>query len=267
MPDDGHRPSGDETAGTPRAREGDRRPSDGAREEEAGRIRVLVVEDDAVQSDFVSSVLSAHPRIDVVGVARTLESGRRLFDLEDPQVILVDLGLPDGRGTDLIRHVAARAGARCDAVVVTFHTDDDAVFESLTAGASGFIAKDASGSDLARVVLDVHAGGSPITPSIARRVLRRLIPLGGGGRTPDGAIDGQVRPTDAPSPESAVSVLSDREKEVLDLSAKGLTYDEIAGVLEVSVNTVRTYVKRVYRKLAVRSRSEAVFEARHLGLL
>jgi DNA-binding NarL/FixJ family response regulator len=230
-------------------------------------IRVLIVEDDPRQRESFADSIAAHPALELVGMAPTLEAGLTLFDRDRPDVLLVDLDLPDGRGTTLIRHALATHPA-CNAVVLTVFTDDENVVDCLAAGATGFVAKDALPSDLARVVLEVHAGGAPVTPAIARRVLQRFRVAASPAPIPEGQGVSEV-PTGSArdGSDGTGGALSAREIEVLSLSAKGLSYPEIAGLLGVSLNTVTTYVKRIFRKLEVRSRGEAVFEARQVGLI
>jgi DNA-binding NarL/FixJ family response regulator len=234
---------------------------------DAARIRVLIVEDDPLQMRLIADSVASDSRLELVGTAATLTLGRSMFDLDRPDVLLLDLGLPDGRGVDLVRY-ATQTAPDCDVVVVTMHTDDESVVDSLAAGAAGYIAKDAMPHEMARVVLEVRAGGAPITSAIARRVLRRFrtVAASGGSAALGGAPDAcDANP--AGGPEDADRLLSIRELQVLNLCAKGLSFCDVAAVLEVSLHTVRTYVKRIYRKLAVGSRAEAVFEAQQLGLI
>ena len=234
---------------------------------DAARIRVLIVEDDPLQMRLIAESVASDARLELVGTAATLRMGRSMFDLERPDVLLLDLGLPDGRGVDLIRH-ATQTAPDCDVVVVTMHTDDESVVDSLAAGAAGYIAKDAMPDELARAVLEVRAGGAPITSAIARRVLRRFRSIAAsGGSVALGAATEAVGSNPVGGPDDAGTLLSIRELQVLNLCAKGLSFGEVAAVLELSLNTVQTYVKRIYRKLAVGSRAEAVFEAQQLGLI
>ena len=164
-------------------------------------------------------------------------------------MLLVDLGLPDIGGIELIRYCAKHL-PECDVMVVTVFGDEQHVVGSLEAGATGYLLKDTLPEDIAEQIRTLHAGGSPISPVIARQLLSRLAPAGPGTAPAEGA-----------------PVLSDRELAVLTLATKGFTYEEIAQMMSVSKHTVMTYVKRSYRKLQVNSKSEAVYEARKLGLL
>ncbi|MFN9193209.1 MAG: LuxR C-terminal-related transcriptional regulator, partial [Pseudomonadota bacterium] len=162
-------------------------------------------------------------------------------------VLLVDLDLPDGFGLDLIRHVASRSDT-CDIMVITIFGDERHVIESIEAGASGYLLKDSLPEDFIEQIRVLHAGGSPISPVIARQLLARFV---------------------APAMKKSADVpeLSEREHSVLSLVTKGFSYQEIASLMRVSPHTVLTYVKRIYRKLQVSSKTEAVYEARKLGLV
>jgi DNA-binding NarL/FixJ family response regulator len=140
--------------------------------------------------------------------------------------------------------------------------DEDNVLASIEAGALGYIHKDSTPDDIASTILEMKSGASPISPMIARRVLSKYMSM----------RDGRPAPAPAPLPEPAAvaqtkPLLSTREHEVLELIARGFSYADIARLQAVSVHTVQTHIKNLYRKLAVRSRGEAVFEATQLGLL
>jgi DNA-binding NarL/FixJ family response regulator len=143
--------------------------------------------------------------------------------------------------------------------------DEDNVLASIEAGALGYIHKDATPDDIAHTILDMKAGASPISPMIARRVLSRFLALQSGrdGGAPEPAPD----VAQLPVVEKARNLLSAREQEVLGLIARGFSYNEIARLQGVSVHTVQTHIKNLYSKLAVHSKSEAVYEATRMGLL
>jgi DNA-binding NarL/FixJ family response regulator len=172
--------------------------------------------------------------------------------------MLVDLGLPDMDGVDLIRHAAQRCPA-CDVLVVTMFADDAHVLASIEAGATGYLLKDAARDRITDSIHEVIAGGSPISPSIARRVLARF------RIAPHAAPPGPAPAATPPPPDP--SPLSERETEILHLVAKGLSFDAVGELLGISSHTVVTHVKKIYRKLAVHSRAEAVYEAGQMGLL
>ena len=212
------------------------------------RLTVVVVEDNPLTCEFLVSCINAHPRLQVAAFFATLASARQWFARRPSDLLLVDLGLPDGSGLTLMREVHAR-WPQCDMLVVSMFGDEVNVVASIEAGAVGYVHKDDEAADIAETLLAVKGGASPISPMIARHLLLRMRPS-------------------APEPAAAVSVsLSPREQEVLQHIARGLAYAEIARLQGVTVHTVQTHIKKLYGKLAVHSRSEAVFEANRLGLL
>lgn len=231
-------------------------------------ISVLVVEDEPAFLKRFSDAVLGDERLRLVGAVSGVASARALLDLDVPDVVLTDLGLPDGSGIEVIRHAFARR-PDCDVLVITMFGDDAHVTDSIAAGATGYLLKDALPGGIAEAILQVHEGGSPISPGIARRVLQRFRAAAASGPAAVPAVG--VAPTasatalagSAPQP----SPLSEREAEILRLVAKGLGFAEVGEVLGISQNTVITHVKRIYRKLAVHSRGEAVYEAQALGLL
>jgi DNA-binding NarL/FixJ family response regulator len=210
---------------------------------------LLIVEDDRllreslVQATQASSpgwqVLSA----DSLGAARAAAAKFRL------DAVFLDLGLPDGDGLQLISELKASNSA-CDVLVITVFADEQRVLSSLEAGASGYILKGDLPDHVERLISTLEAGGSPVSPAIARRLIQRLQPSPGRGPMPD-----------------SIDRLSQREADILLLCSKGLRYAEIASVLSLSIHTVNTHLKNVYRKLMVNSRAEAVYEARRSGIL
>jgi DNA-binding NarL/FixJ family response regulator len=215
---------------------------------------VLIVEDQARFRDAFQLALASVPDIELLGIAPDLPQGRKLFDQTLPDVLLVDLDLPGGSGIELIRH-AAQTRPSCDVMVISVFGDEQHVLASIEAGATGYLLKDSLALDLAGQLRTLRSGGSPISPVIARRLLLRLAPGGAGNTQP------------APLEDESAVALSEQESRVLHLAAKGFTFDEIAQFMQVSPHTVMTYVKRIYRKLQVRSKVEAIYEARRLGWL
>ncbi|WKB51017.1 response regulator transcription factor [Eleftheria terrae] len=213
------------------------------------QLSVAVVEDDPKFRQAFAQAIESAPDLKLAGAAADGSAGLALLKTTRPDVLLVDLGLPDIGGIELIRYCAAQL-PECDVMVVTVFGDEHHVVGSLEAGATGYLLKDTLPEDIAEQIRTLHAGGSPISPVIARQLLTRLAPAA----------------SQAPPAEGA-PVLSERELAVLTLATKGFTYEEIAQMMSVSKHTVMTYVKRSYRKLQVNSKSEAVYEARKLGLL
>jgi len=203
---------------------------------------VLIVEDDARFREAFSQAVLRAPDMRLIGAAPDFRSGLALLQAR-PTVLLVDLQLPDGSGIDLIR-AAARQEPPCDVMVVTVFGDERNVLQSIEAGATGYLLKDVPADELVQQIRVLRAGGSPISPIIARQLLTRFAP-----------------------PEAEVDPLSAQEVRVLTLTAKGHTYDEIAVLMQISRHTVQTYVKRIYRKLQVNSKLGAVSEGRRLRLI
>jgi DNA-binding NarL/FixJ family response regulator len=216
---------------------------------------VLIVEDTPEFMRRFSDAVLADPGLALAGVVGTGRAAIAMLDAQPPDVMLVDLGLPDIDGVEVIRH-AARHHPQCDVLVVTMFGDDQHVVASIEAGATGYLLKDAGAGPIAASIHELRAGGSPISPSIARRVLARFRI----GAAPAAAA--QPVPKDAtPSP------LTERETEILRLAAKGLSFETIGELTDISPHTVVAHVKKIYRKLAVHSRGEAVYEASQMGLL
>ena len=216
--------------------------------------QVLIVEDEPELRLRFSQAVSATETFKLLGAVATGAAALSVLEREAPDVMLLDLGLPDIDGVEIIRHVS-RHRPQCEVLVVTMLEDDQHVLPSIEAGATGYLLKDASVERIIAAIHELCAGGSPISPSIARRVLASFrIGPGKAGTVPD--------PLDV-----VQSPLSERETEILRMVAKGLSFDAIGEVLSISPHTVVTHVKKIYRKLAVHSRGEAVYEAGQLGFL
>jgi len=215
-------------------------------------LSIAVVEDDAPLRETLCAAINAQPGMQVTAALGSLADALAWLADHPVDVLLTDLGLPDGSGIDLIKACTA-THPRCDIMVITMFGDEKNVLASIEAGAVGYILKDADQLDVARFIADLRQGGSPMSPLVARKLLLRAQPASGMQA--------------APVSVAAVIRLTPREQEALDLIARGYTYGEIASLLAVSVNTVQTHIKNTYAKLSVHSRSEAVFEAQKMGLL
>ena len=230
--------------------------------------RVLIVEDDARMREFFAASVSRCDSLILAGSVGTVTDARAWLDdsAHAVDVLLTDLGLPDGSGLEVIRHAMARNPA-CEALVISMFGDEENVLASVEAGALGYIHKDSTPDDIAHAILEMKNGASPISPMIARRVLAKYRDLrsGASSSAPDPGRKAQAEP-DVPEPAGG-RALSPREQEVLELIARGFSYADIARLKTVSVHTVQTHIKHLYSKLAVRSKSEAVFEATQMGLL
>src|SRR5882757_4147154 len=222
-------------------------PSSDNRPEDA--ISVLLVEDDAPTRWRLHDALAA-ASFEVTSAA-TLAEARAALTVSDrpaPKVLLTDLQLPDGHGTELIREVRQRF-PETEIMVISILGDEESVISAITVGATGYLLKDAFPTDIAATVRDLFAGHSPISASIARFIVRRTQ-----GASP--AV-----------PSLSTAKLTPREIDILWGIAKGFSYAEIAGHLGMSRQTVPGHIKSIYRKLEVHTRGEAVFEALQRGLI
>jgi DNA-binding NarL/FixJ family response regulator len=230
--------------------------------------QVLVVEDDPQMREFFAASVLRAPELVLVDTAATVAQAKACLDRQGVvvDVLLTDLGLPDGSGLEVIRH--ARAGhPECEPLVISMFGDEENVLASIEAGALGYIHKDATPDDIAQAILQMKAGASPISPMIARRVLARYQVQKNPQSSPTGAQPQPVKVPADPVLLPSGAGLSPREQEVLELIARGFSYQDIARLRSISVHTVQTHIKNLYRKLVVSSKSEAVYEATKLGLL
>lgn len=222
--------------------------------------RLMVVEDDVqTRAGLVNSLVS-HEGFEVVAATGTVKEAMAALNDEriaPIDVLLVDLGLPDGPGEAVIQAATTRERP-AEVLVITVFGDEKHVISAIEAGAAGYLLKDTTPQGVTNAVEQLLAGGSPITPVIARHILKRFQP------TPAPAEDAPAMPQqdDADLPH-----LTPREIEVLQMVSRGYTNNEIGELLSLSFHTVHSHVKHIYRKLSVRSRSEAVFEANQLGII
>lgn len=233
--------------------------------------RVLIVEDDLLTREFFAASVARNPTLLLVGMAGTVTQACSWLrnNVGGVDVLLADLGLPDGNGLDVIR-MAVTLNPTCEPLVISMFGDDDSVLASIEAGALGYIHKDATPDDISKTILDMRNGESPISPMIARRVLAKYRFLKpncaestvNNTKSAINSIENRNR-----SDGEQRSILSPREQEVLSLIGRGFSYAEIARLQDLSVHTVQTHIKRLYAKLSVHSKSEAVFEATRMGLL
>ena len=208
----------------------------------------LVVEDLPGPAQWLSATLAeAFPGI-AVSVVHSLGAAREWISTQAPDICLLDLGLPDGNGTDLIRPLHARHPA-CACVVTTIYADDRHLFPALRAGAAGYLLKDQPREKVIAALRGIVAGEPPLSPAIAQRLLR---------------LFGE---TDEPAAATDDQKLTPRERETLALVAKGFKLQEVAGQLGVTRNTAAGFIKMVYRKLNISNRAEATMEAARMGLV
>jgi DNA-binding NarL/FixJ family response regulator len=224
----------------------------------ANPISILIVEDKPEFLAEFSRTVSSAPDMYVAGTAATLAGGLALLERKPADVMLVDLGLPDGSGLDIIREIARRPEwhERCEIMVVSVFADEAHVMSAIEAGASGYLVKDSAPTSFIQQIRELHAGGSPISPVIARKLLGRLN-AAPASHMQEPALSGQIDTIE----------LAESERMVLSYAARGYSYDEVAELMGVTRHTVLSYVKRCYRKLQVHSKTEALYEARRLGLV
>jgi DNA-binding NarL/FixJ family response regulator len=223
---------------------------------ESSPIGVALVEDDVHFQNALTAAMETAADMRLLAVASTRAQGLRMLEMPPADVLLVDLGLPDGSGIEVVR-AAHERWPGCNIMVSTTFGDETHVMQSLEAGASGYLLKDSSPERLLTEIRSLHAGGSPISPLIARQILMRFRPANAAAPAP-------AERSDARNPAAALSA---REQEVLQFITKGFSTNEIAALMSVSHHTVLTYVRRIYAKLEVKSRTEAIYEARNQGLL
>ena len=208
-----------------------------------------------MRESFARAV-AATTDLTLAGTADDLPQGLQLFDNLHPDVLLVDIGLPSGSGLQLIRHASQQRPA-CNIMVVTVFAEGQLVLNCIEAGATGYLLKGSGDADVVAQIRTLINGGSPISPLIARRLLSRF------------TESTTQTPAEASTPTEITegSPLSAQELSVLQMAAKGYTYEECARLLGLSHHTVETYVKRIYRKLQVHSKTAALFEARKMGIM
>jgi DNA-binding NarL/FixJ family response regulator len=203
----------------------------------SGPLRVSVVDDDEEFRDNLALLMSrAEGFLCVSRHGKAEDALRRIPDLA-PDVVLMDINLPGISGIECVRRLRSLA-PETQVLMLTVYEDSERIFQSLVAGASGYLLKRTPGAQILEAVRDVRAGGSPMTSHIARKVVQYF---------------NQQR-----SPDSPLEALSGREREVLDRLARGRLYKEIAAELAITIDTVRKHLQSVYHKLHVHSRTEAV---------
>lgn len=200
-------------------------------------ITVAIVEDDAQVRHSLAGILKRSPGVACVGEYGNAEEAVREIPQVQPKVVLMDINLPGMDGVHCVRRLSELA-PKTQVIMLTVFDDTDTIFNSLAAGASGYLLKPISAAQLLSAVKDVYAGGAPMTSDIARKVVQAF---------------------KQPAPATGETEnLSSREQEVLDFLAQGYLYKEIAEQLNIAYGTVHTYIERIYKKLHVRSRSQAV---------
>jgi DNA-binding NarL/FixJ family response regulator len=216
-------------------------------------LSILIVEDQPEFRSEFERMVAAAPDMRVAGSGGNVAEGMALLNKGPFDVLLIDLGLPDGSGLTIIREAVRRWPDRCDVMVVSVFADMGHVLSAIEAGATGYLLKDSSPTSFLEQIRELHAGGSPVSPIIARQLLGRL--------------SGSPPSVERRSEQSERIELADSERNVLNYAARGYNYDEVAELMNITRHTVMSYVKRSYRKLQVHSKTEALYEARRLGLV
>jgi len=218
-------------------------------------VRVLVVEDQAQVLKSQLKLLSKSPSIQIVGTALSGEEALPLVESLKPDVLLLDLGLPRMSGMEVTRAVKA-AHPTVEILIFTIFDEEEKVLDAVKAGASGYLLKGTPADRIVEAIREVRAGGTVIQPNLARRLLQHFrIPVGGEPASPE------------PSPPPPLRPLSERETEILQLIAKGVSNTEAARALGLSKATIRTHLEHIYQKLEVTNRVEAVTEGIRKGII
>jgi DNA-binding NarL/FixJ family response regulator len=220
-------------------------------------IRVYVVEDQTSILKNQLKLLESSRELTIVGTALSGETAVEQVPLVKPDVLLLDLGLPRMSGIDVTKAVKA-SNPQVEILIFTIFDEEDRVLEAVKAGASGYLLKGTPADRIIEAITEVKAGGTVIQPNLARRLLKHF-------RVPEA---GQAPPPPPPPGEpETLKPLSDRETEILQLIAKGVSNSEAAKLLSLSKATIRTHLEHIYRKLEVTNRVEAVTEGIRKGLI
>ncbi|MCK6543396.1 response regulator transcription factor [bacterium] len=199
-------------------------------------IRIAMIEDDAEIRQNVTAFLKKDNRFTITTSAGSVEEDLEAFKTHTPDILILDIGLPGMSGLSAIRLFREKF-PDTDIVMFTVHDDPARIFEALCNGASGYLIKNTPFADIARSLDELHNGGAPMSPQIARKVIQHFYP--------------------APS-QKPQSTLSDKEKEVVVGLVDGLSYKMIADRMDVTIETIRSHIKNIYRKLHVHSKAEVI---------
>ncbi|MBI5215546.1 MAG: response regulator transcription factor [Ignavibacteriae bacterium] len=202
-------------------------------------ITVALVEDNKEIREGLTVLINGSEGFECVAAYPTAEEALRKIESDDPDVVMMDIQLPGMSGIECVRQLKAKL-PKLQIMMQTIYEDDERIFDSLLAGASGYILKKTPPTKFLEAIQDLHNGGSPMSSQIARKVVQSFQKLG----------------TSSKETEN----LTSREHEILSLLAKGYRYKEIAEMLFISIETVRTHLRNIYEKLQVRSRTEAVLK-------
>lgn len=199
-------------------------------------IKLVIVEDTAVIRDAITMLVTNTAGYTCVGVFENGEDAAHNIPALHPDIVLMDIGLPGMSGIDCIREIKEKTPGT-QYLVCSIFKDDENVFEALKAGANGYVVKNTKPALLLEAITDLHNGGSPMSPQIARKVIKLM---------------------QQPKVNTALALLTTKEAEVLTLLSKGFRYKEIADQLNISHGTVRSHIYNIYQKLQVQSRTDAL---------
>ncbi len=207
-------------------------------------MRLIIVEDDPILLESLKLILGGEAGITVAGAFGSAEDALRALRKSSPEVMLTDLGLPGMSGIELIK----KAKDDMPSLEIMTHTvfeDRENVFAAIKAGASGYILKGSSPREIVEAIHEIHKGGAPMSPKIARKVIHEF---------QDENVEDQY-------------ILSQRERDIVKCIEQGLTYKEISQRLKISSHTVHTHIKNIYEKLQAKDRGEALVKARKTGII
>ena len=201
------------------------------------QVKVAIVDDDEGIRTSLAALIRRAPALKLAGDYPDAETALKEIPRHPPDVVLMDINLPGIKGVECVRQLKSTL-PQVQFLMLTVYEDSDSLFNSLKAGASGYLLKRTASARLLEAIRDVHGGGSPMTPQLARRVVQFF-----------------SKPAEG---ELSASRLTPGEREFLDQLANGYAYKEIADRMKISIDTVRSYVRTVYEKLHVHSRTEVV---------
>jgi len=202
-------------------------------------IRVAIVEDHEPTRESILLLLKDSPEVNCLGAYATTQEAEEAISANPPQVVLMDINLGSGSGIDCVRKLKVLR-PEIDFVMLTTYNDTDLIFGALSAGASGYLLKRSAADHLIESIKEVNGGGSPMSMEIARRVVEHI--------------------REAKAPEPQEELLSKRQREIVELLAEGLAYKQIADRLGLSAHTISNHLRKVYEKLQVQTRTEAVMK-------
>lgn len=201
------------------------------------KLRISIIEDDDDTRQILTGIIASAPDLELVSTYPLCAPAIKALPEEKPDVVLVDINLPEINGVEAVRRLKPEM-PQTQFLMLTVYEDPDHIFAALAAGATGYLLKGTRRAQLLEAIAQVAAGGSPMSSGIARKVVQSF--------------------AQPPARRSDLDALSPREQSVLDLLSKGHLYKEIADSLGVSVPTINTYIRRIYEKLQVHSRTQAI---------